>query len=664
MGNIDILNEQEVTGEPKYIRKKLKNLEKREEIIEVIKEKIFLYEKLFEVENTNEEEIFQYMLSYLKLYKRNEKEKKEFEMKLKIYQQGISDQHYKIYFYEYPRINSKEKIFNLLKLISKDLENDITYKKKKEFINEFNAIIKKEEETKFTFKNAVDWGNEELYSYNLYSNLLDSLDQKINYYKEAENLKAKKHSLYQKYEKSLEKTENKFEKENILKKMKYLNLFESIFFEEYIKYFRRFLSRIKTNLDKRFKNNNLSKEKDQLLFEDFIQLLCTYSFNGNEERLIQLWNQAFVPMTLEEKILFVENKNKSNDGGFGLTKFELTKNGELKVIENGIIVYSIPNISKYDLITLLQDFSYDKRKKLYDYYLNKNLIPGSNYSELFVMKNEAPWTNLLANILGSQAIKECITTVFGVNEEINIFNNKANLYEIIKRIRFFIYEANIAACVHDNSLRIYEYGLFIKDANKSISLLLFYSFNIISNIHEISGHLFIRNYNLNNSKKKELLDSPNIEEKDYNLYSNYGKRRKKESGEAIEIALFGKRIRELTIKEALFILDASNYIQGINHFKENFRKCNGMKIKEIISPLSKTTLTLLGIDVNDLFESNDKKYNMDIFVNLQSYQDKNIVLQKEVLHPPEFYYGKLDSKALDEILFYMDLIQEDMKNLN
>ena len=664
MGNSDNKKKQEVTEDVKDIRKKLKNLEETEETTETIKEKICLYEKLFEFENTNETDIFQYMLSYLKLYKKNEKTKEEFEMKLNIYKHGISDQHYKTYFNEYPRINSKEKIFNLFKLISKDLEDDITYKKRKEFINEFNALIKKEEETKFTFNNIVDWENEELYSYNLYLNLLDSLNQKINYYKDAPNLKFKKNNnLYQKYEELLKKTTDELKKEKILEKMQNLNLFEGIFFKEYIKYFSLFLSRIKTNFDKRFKDNNLLEEKDQLLFEDFIQLLCIYSFNGNEERLIILWNQAFIPLTLEEKLLIIEKENNWNKHGFGVTKYQLTENDNLNIIENGKIVYSIPNISNYDLITLLHDFYGKKRKEFYDYYLNKNLIPGSYYSELFVMKNKLPWTNLLTNILSSQVINKCIISVFHINEEINILNNIVNLNKIIKRIRFFIYKADIAGCVHKNSLRIYEYGLFAKDIDKSIALLLFYSFNIITNINEISGHLLIRNHNLDNSKKKMILDSQNIEEKNYKLHTNYAKQRKKESGETLEIALFEKRIRELTIKEALFIIDPSNYFCDLNTFKKNFKTCNDKTIKEIITPISQATLSLLGIDIGDLSESDDKKYPMLRYVNLENSQDKNIIIQREVLHPPEFYYEKLKSKDFNEILRCVDEIQEDMKNL-
>ena len=57
---------------------------------------------------------------------------------------------------------------------------------------------------------------------------------------------------------------------------------------------------------------------DKLLLEDFIQLLCTYTFNGDEKRLINLWNQAFVPMSNKEKLLVIKAQNKMNEHqGFG-----------------------------------------------------------------------------------------------------------------------------------------------------------------------------------------------------------------------------------------------------------------------------------------------------------------------------------------------------------
>ena len=69
---------------------------------------------------------------------------------------------------------------------------------------------------------------------------------------------------------------------------------------------------------------------------------------------------------------------------------------------------------------------------------------------------------------------------------------------------------------------------------------------------------------MNKKDSKGILDSPTIEDKNKDLYSEYAKERKAESGKFIEILLFERKIRELTIKEALFIIDPYNYINHLN----------------------------------------------------------------------------------------------------
>ena len=140
------------------------------------------------------------------------------------------------------------------------------------------------------------------------------------------------------------------------------------------------------------------------------------------------------------------------------------------------------------------------------------------------------------------------------------------------------------------------------------------------------------------------------------------KGKKKEFDETIEIALFGNRITNLTINEALFIIDPSNYIKDLKTFRENFKECKNKNINDIITPSSKVILTLLKINIDDLSDSNNKNYIMNPYIN-KSSQDNNIILHKEVLHPTEFYYKKSDKEPLDQILNYIDLIQEDMKKL-
>ena len=93
-----------------------------------------------------------------------------------------------------------------------------------------------------------------------------------------------------------------------------------------------------------------------------------------------------------------------------------------------------------------------------------------------------------------------------------------------------------------------------------------------------------------------MFNSPHID--NYNLYSSYAKERGKESGESIEILLFGRKVEELTLKEALFVLKQNKYIHGKNYFLKKFNICNNMKIEDIISKQTiQAFLILLGIEL-------------------------------------------------------------------
>jgi len=642
------------------LRKQCEELKDKTDIKDIENRRI-LYEKILEFDNSNEDDILQYMLSLLELFNRKKIDKKLFQEKLDIYTHGISNENYAKYFPEFPRKNSKTKIFDLLDLIMMDLDNDINYLKKKTFIKEFNELCYTENATKINFKKKISWKNKELYLYNIYYVFLESLNEKINFRKTIKNEKLINNELYKKYSQLLENEKNEEQREKIKTKMEYLNLFEGEFFKIYFYNFKKFLLEIKDNFYIKFKNNNLKDEKDQLLFEDFLQLLSTYEFNGNEDRLISLWNYSFVPITMENKNYIIQCQNSLNSSAKKKKIFELIENNSLNVIEKGNIVLKIDNIDKYDLYTLLIDLSINNIEE-YEYYLNKNLLPSHYDTDLFIKKKENFWTQLLINILGSQAIIDCVIHVFGDKENINVLRDQKYLTEeIIKNIRFFIYEAKIAGCLIENSLRIYEYGLFKKNENKSVALLFFYSFNIVTNIHEISGHLFIRTKQFNNNNTNDKSGSPNIEPKDKNLYSNYAQERNKESGESIEIKLFGKRIRELTIKEALFIIEPLNYIKGVKFFAENFKLCNNKNNKEIISHQTEIILNKMDIDFENLPNVSSKKFKFSNYTNLDS---SDTTFEQEVLHPPGFYFGRLSKKDFDEMLIYLDLIQDDIKSMN
>ena len=49
------------------------------------------------------------------------------------------------------------------------------------------------------------------------------------------------------------------------------------------------------------------------------------------------------------------------------------------------------------------------------------------------------------------------------------------------------------------------------DGQRNNDIPFFYSFNVVTNIHEISGHYYVRFEKLINPKKENILDSPNID---------------------------------------------------------------------------------------------------------------------------------------------------------
>ena len=263
------------------------------------------------------------------------------------------------------------------------------------------------------------------------------------------------------------------------------------------------------------------------------------------------------------------------------------------------------------------------------------------------MKNKEIWKQLAITILSSKATKEAIKTLFK-SPYIDIVSDQQYLSKIMDNIRFFIYDRNSNASTNRNSLRIYEFGLYNKEATISESLLSFYSFNIISNLHEICGHINIRVQNFNSNLLNNNLDSPRIDEKNSNLYSDYAKIRQKESGEAIEIALFGRNIKEITIKEALFILNPTNYASGLKYFNENFKKCNSKDFKDIVNNETiETYLKPLGIKYDELPKNINKTYKNNI--NIFRANEKNVYSRELGNHPPQFYY-EIDKEFINYVL--------------
>ena len=642
----------------KEIYKNIKSIKNKIDVIDIenssykanlISEELQLYKQLFKYNNTKESDILEFLLLKFELFKINLINKDEMEKLLRSYNHFISDGNYDKNFPELrKRDNALAKINKLINILIKTDINvsnpDEKIKRTKKFMHTIIDIRNSELIVKIKVTNAVTWENKELYIYNLYLMFLFSLEQKINYHKKHPNpvvINSKEyHKLYEDYLIAL----NDKEKEDILNKMQLMNICESNFIKVYMKNFNQFLIKVNDNFKNKFQNNELTSETDRSIFEDYFYFLSYYKFdstNSLDIRIFRLWNETFCTITNENKIELIKKYN--NFAEKDVSFFCELKN-EVLTITTDDKQENIENLDDYCFSSLLGDI-YQNRLDNLDYYKNKNLKPHCYKKNLFIMKKKDIWKKLNLKILGSNAIKEVVDTFFN-NSYIDILGDEELLSEALDNIKFYIYKTSSSASSNEDSLNIYEFGLYNIEKTMSESLLIFYAFNSVSNIHEIGGHLNIRIQNFNSLDKR--VESPKIVENE-KLYTEYARERKKESGETIEISLFGKWIGEITLKEALYILEPNNY-NSLQEFKNNFKKCNTKKIKEIISEeTNELYLKPLGINIEELEDDSNKMYKNNS-TNISRTEQK-ITYSRGVSssHPPEFYY-EIDKKFVKYVL--------------
>ena len=503
------------------IRRKIQELENSNEIQDINK-KLELYQKILENDNTKENDVLNYLLLYLNLSKKVNNED-IFKSKLDTYGCCISEEKYQANFQNYRRTNSKKNIFNLLNLIAGDLDEDNNFIKRKNFINDILNRNDKEDSKSLKFTKKISWDNKELYLHNLYLFFLRTLTKKLKKFKKKdEDKNATNSEIYKYYKNLLDNEKDKMRKAEIIEYIKNINFFEGDFFNIYIKYFKEFLMSIKLLFENKFLENELASKEDQNMFENFIILIATYEFKGNEKRIISLWKADLCPLSREKKEKLIEQKNLLNEDDEYKISFELSNNKLIKK-KAGIIIYEINDIDNYDFKTLLEDINKNVNDDFeYEYYLNKNLKVSLYNSKLFIIQKKDIWKQLIISILCSKAVKEAIKSVCK-DIPMSLFNDQQLISDIIDSISFFIYDTNFSGITIENSLKIYEYGLFYC-LSKSLSLSFYYSFNIVINIHEIGGHFNNRFQSFNSLENS--FDSPEINY-DQHLYSSYALEKKK-----------------------------------------------------------------------------------------------------------------------------------------
>lgn len=616
--------------------------------------KYALFKQLLEKNDTKEE----YILEYLKFM--NNYDKNNFKTILYKRQIFISEENYNANFKGKleDRKPARKKFldyFDFIRNINLGSE-----KNKFLFITHILTLAKIEPYISLKTKKEITWDNKELYMNNLYLFLIENIIKVISRYhilkneekedkeeegeeEDEEQIKEKEKEkklelekkeeekiqvLEKKEEKKIEEYDNnkneknKEEKKENMKQEVENNEEEkkkeieidiknkeedmindsknlSLFCQFYVGTLQNFLIATNTNFNIRFKNLELQTNEDKLLFEDFIQFISTYSFDyENIDDYINLWNESFVSLNKKQKMDILSYNVKWNKD-IGYEFYYDDKRDELQIkniLSNAEI--KINEIDKYVFSCLFPNIMYlGTNKDRIDWVKNKYMKPTFYNKDLFVAKKKNTWRKLIYKILKSNTYVQIKKSLYK-NNQINYFEDEDIIKNIIDNIRYVNYKTIYLGNTNNNTLRVYENGIYDKkNINKSISMLIYYGGHIVINIQEIGGHINVKlqNFYPTNSKNK---DYPKIIKREKNLYSKYAINKNHKSGESVQIKFFGKVVQDLTIREAIYILTIDNYEKSLEEFRTGFSECNKISIDKLLDNKNLSKL-LINLDIEE-----------------------------------------------------------------
>ena len=581
-------------------------IKKREEI-----------KNLLEKDNTIEEVVLGYLLlekqimnDGLNTNEDHEKFKSSFKAILLIYESTIEKNTFNSFFKEiYIKKSSLDNLFNFISLIVEyKAQNTIEDKAKIikriicfENIKKYNCLMPVSSED-----------NLELYinilNYHFYENILNSFENnRILDNEENTKLLIKKNYLI------IDTQQNNEEK------IKLLENIQTIYgtFNLFLLNLSHFLDLVYAKFKKKFFNKKLQSDSEDLnLFEDFMLFLSIYSFKDRALKYVNIWNDSFCDLTLEEKNKIV--KMNSNE----LKHYEIKNNTLLfvKTFSNETITYSINEIDDYSLKPLIDylGLSFEKPK---DIELNRFLKINKYSRKLYIKSIWAHWSTFLIQMYSSPATQSAFSSLFFNKSNkcytlhhLFIFGEEINL--IINNIKYFIFDSDFLGATQGITLSVYMYGDPYMCEDENISKISYLCSNVKLHFHEIIGHLNIRfNYYL--YKKKEYL-SP----KSQNPSSFENDRRGINSGEYVEKMMFGdSNDIGMTIGQMLYILDIKNYNKNLDAFREEFKLYKEKEpypVDELLNSfLLQLKIDIEKINLNDKHlykikrqKSNNVKYNM------------------------------------------------------
>ena len=354
-------------------------------------------------------------------------------------------------------------------------------------------------------------------------------------------------------------------------------------------------------------------EKENIrLLEKFMLFLGSFDFEKIKEEDILMWKYSLKDMTYKEKLDFVNKLNIENKS----KKLSFKEENTIEI--NSFGQHEITNINDYIFVVLCKKIyvnSVFKENELINYVKITKLD-----NHLYIRRIWDFWKQFNISLFSSKTIQSLYLTLFISQKKFIVDQEELSI--VFDNIDFFIYPTEFLTKTVRTNLKIFEDANMLNIKNEDLAKVILLAKLLISNEHEILGHFNIGYQNYYN--KNEFYYSPII---DKNLRSNYADKRKgRESGENIEIKLYGKFINSLTLKEAIFILDNKNYFGDFNEFREKFQNCNKKNL--IIDQTLKINLEkLFQINVNKLPQNDNNSYSFSCDIK-KNNDNENIYFMK------------------------------------
>ena len=394
------------------------------------------------------------------------------------------------------------------------------------------------------------------------------------------------------------------------KKKKIYALIEGNFFKIYLKKFYSYLYVIQDAYLKKLSTIKFTEEDDKHIFEYFMFFISNYNFENITSAIRDVWKYSFINFDIDKKYKIIEQFKQKDS----CVDIQIENDNKLIIKSNNIEKIEINNFDDYLLENLLNDiFNYEKfnEVKCIKYVKITKL-----YNHLYIKQIFDEWIIFNLTIFNSRTIKSLYDTLFKEQNSSLLEPDELNI--VLNNVMFYVFDTDFAGLTNREIMKVYEYGnyenlfnIYNKDnTNEDILKVIFLALNLLLNFHEILGHFNIgyQKYSFG-EEKAENYHSPKI---DKNLSSDYTKKRDdKESGENIEIKIFGKIISDITVKEALFILNLSNYNKyNYKSFKNEFMKCNEEEIY-IDETFWDYLYNSLKINPNNLLNCENKRFSFN-----------------------------------------------------